>query len=89
MLEGLTSPLFLVIVEGVGGSQLRCDAQRQFKSGEETFQGDRLLQLILQVCQLQQLLLSSPVQLLVEFLFGFPDLLLYLTAFRLLAKPLV
>ena len=39
-----------------------------FKSREETLQGDLLLQLVLQVCQLQQMFLSLPTTLILKIL---------------------
>ena len=68
---------------------VRCNSQSQFKSREETFQRDFVLRLILKICQLQQLLLSSPVQHLLEGLLGFFDLLSDFPALRLLAEPLM
>ena len=89
MPEGLAGSPLLIIVKGVGGGQFRRDPQGQFKFREKTFQRGLIQQLVLQVRQLQQLLLSSPIQLLVELLLDFQELLPYLPALRLLAEPLV
>ena len=87
--ELFAGSLFFLVVKGVGGSQLRCDPQGEFKSREETFQGDCLLQLIIQVRQLQQLFLPLPVQHLMEVLVDRFQLLSDFPALRLPTEPLV
>lgn len=87
--EGLAGPPFLIIAEGVRGRQLRRDPQGQFESREETFQRYLVLQLVLQICQLQQLLLPLPVQPLLKFTADRLDLTSHLSALRFLEEPLV
>lgn len=49
--EGFAGPPLVVIVDGVGDSQLRRDPQGQFKSSEETFLRDLIQLFALQVRQ--------------------------------------